>query len=128
MENNYYSQAPENTLAQDYSVAKQYINTAGSLFGPALAALIITVVVPYVGQIVGLILACVAKSKISKLPVVNEAMLDEGTFAEYQSAARKVKTAGILSKIALILSIALIVLYIFSFFIGIIGGIIAATM
>ncbi|MEE1011522.1 MAG: hypothetical protein U0L11_05745 [Acutalibacteraceae bacterium] len=128
MENNYYSQAPENTLAADNGVAKQYINAAGSVFGPALAALIITLVVPYVGQIIGLILACVAKSKISKLPYVDVLTLDAATLDEYQSAAKKAKTAGILAKIALILSVALIALYIVSVFVGIIAGIILATM
>lgn len=125
MENN-YSQAPANSLASDNYAATQYINAAGSVFGPALAALIIAAVVPYVGQIIGLILACVAKSKISKLPVVDEATLDAATLEEYKSAAKKAKAAGILAKIALALSIVLIALYVIAVFLGVFIGIMAS--
>ena len=121
MENRLYSQTPESPLAADNSVAKQYISAAGSLLVPAIIGLALAATIPFAGEIAGIILACIVNSKISKLPAVNEATLDDVTLAEYQSAARKVKTAGILAKIALIVSIVFFAIYMFSFAIGFIG-------
>ena len=124
MENN-YSQAPENTLAADNGVVKQYINAAGSVLVPAIIGLVLAATIPFAGEIVGIILSSIVKSKISKLPYVDVLTLDAATLDEYQSAARKVKTAGILAKIALIVSVVFLGIYAFSFVIGFIGGFLA---
>lgn len=118
--NNYY--APENSLAADNGAAKQYIQTAGSLLVPAIIGLALALVVPFVGEVAGLILGIIVKSKISKLPVVNEATLDEATLAGYRSSRGKVKASGILSTIAIVASIVFAIVYILSFVVGFIGG------
>lgn len=100
--NNVY--APENSLASDNYAAKQYIDAAGSLIAPAIVGLALAWFVAFVGQIVGLIMSGSVLTKIANLPHVDESTLDAATLAQYQSAARKVKTAGILARITKIVS------------------------
>lgn len=121
MDNN-NSYAPANSLAADNGAANQYIASARSLLAPAIVGLALAITIPYIGEIVGLILGIVVKSKISKLPFVDEATLDAATLEGYKSACGKAKAAGIISKIAIILSVVFFAIYILSFVIGFVGG------
>lgn len=129
-----YQQPPVNNdyAAGFYSVVKQYIETAGSVLVPSIVGLALSWAIPLIGQIVGLIMAGNVNGKLRGLPFIDETMIDSSVLEEYNSARRKIKTAGILTKINKIYSIVMLIFWIgysifwilyFMFFIGL--GVIA---
>lgn len=122
MENRFYSQTPSENFVSDKGNVKQYIKAASSLLVPAIIGLVLSPSIP----LAGIILSIIVKSKIAKLPLVDESVLDETTLAEYKPAAEKAKTAGTLALIALIISAVFIGICALSFVIGIVLGFLSA--
>lgn len=95
-----------------FSAVKQYIETADSVFAPSIVGLALSWAIPLIGQIVGLIMVGKVNGNLKHLPYIDETMIDPSILNEYNSARRKIKTAGILSKISKIYSIVMLVFWI----------------
>ncbi|MBQ7101564.1 MAG: zinc-ribbon domain-containing protein [Clostridia bacterium] len=109
-----YQQPPVNNnyAADFYAAVKQYIEIAGSAFVPSIIGLALSAAIPLIGQIVGLVMAGIVSKKIKSLPFIDESLLDATILEQYHSARRKVKTAGILTKINKIYSIVMLIFWI----------------
>lgn len=112
--NNQYQQPPVNNnyAADFFASVQQYIEIAGSAFVPSIVGLALSAAIPLIGQIVGLVMAGIVSKKIKLLPFIDESLLDATILEQYHSARRKVKTAGILTKINKIYSIVMLIFWI----------------
>lgn len=95
-----------------FNAVKQYIDIASSVLVPSIVGLALSWTIPFIGNIIGLIMSGNVNSKIALLPIIDETVIDPSILGDYQSARRKVKTASILAKIGKIYSIVMLILWI----------------
>lgn len=110
----------EPPLSREYT---EYIDRAGSAMSRSITSLILTLVLPFAGWLVGFIMSLTVKGTLGKLRrnEINENELyTQKSREDYAAAKRKAKTAKIISTINLLLILLPV-------FIGIFLGILAAT-
>lgn len=120
---NYAPQMNNQSFNQGFNpmmLVSQFINEAKTAHTLSIVSIIAAFFMPIAGLICGII----ASSKAKKLPMINDAELDDMMRFQYQDAKNKAESAKKLGTAGWILSI---VVWIGSILIGIIAGVFMAT-
>ncbi|MBQ7101563.1 MAG: zinc ribbon domain-containing protein [Clostridia bacterium] len=110
----------EPPMSREYT---EYLDDAGSAMSRSITGLILTLVLPVVGFLIGFIMSLTVKGTLGRLKrreINEDELYTQKSREDYAAAKRKAKTASIISTINLILILLPV-------FIGVFLGLLAAT-
>ncbi len=93
-------------VADRISDADKYVKTSNAVLPLSIVALALSTKIPFAG----IIISCIAGSKLNDLPYIDEDNLVDTIFEQYKSAKTKIRIASKLKTIALFVSIGTMIL------------------